>query len=1189
MINEKYRVKKLLGKGRSAVYLCEDTDFPGKNVAVKILPVNSEESEEELFGNEYYTLCKINHPNIIKALSSGTVIKTDMDDADISCGGKFFTLEYFDGVNLLEFDSLKDESILKEVIKQLCSVLYYLHLSNYIYYDLKPENILISLADGNPVIKLIDLGFAQYIIGNRDAVIRGTAEYIAPEILKNEKHDYRVDYYSLGMLLYRLIFGTFPFETNYELDVYKAHIEQVFEFPETKISAKTIAVIKKLLEKNPAERYTNAIQILDDLEIEVNEDLYKDWMPAKVFAGRKDSLTILKTYVSDRTSREVFTVKGSEGAGKTTLAYSLHSCLEHSVLIDNNKSLSGIDYIRLFLKQIVYNDFIFPKLSEELVVQINKFNTESPLNIIEDFKSIINRLTKESSFVLILDSFNSYDDYTIEIFKNIIPILQVNHIKVILAENSDKQNTSEFILNLREINLRPFTEAQLSEYLDKSLAPYFPKEKLKQLILSYADLLPGSLESFLKDLVLLKILKFTSSGIEIITDETTSGLLKSSHEEIYKIRIDNLNENESECIRFLSAFETSPGLNIIEKYLKLTAVDTLHLLDNLSHKNIIHSIISISNPVFTSDGLKKYIYSNIEEKKNYHNHITGFLIENFPEYNRNELARQFELSERFVESCEIFKEELNNAEKISAYSSQKTILQHLLTFPLIEENILYLKIEYCKVLSRLNDYQALIKLIDELVKCNINDGSKIELLILKANGLIGLGDLNEGKNLLESLISEIKDPSKLNSLRLDLANVNFNLNRYDDTIELCGKLVELKNIDREILGSSYQLLGLVSIYKDNNLDMALTYFDKTNTVYENAGLKFRQAGILMNIGNIYSMKGDDEHALEYWNKSLNLNQSIGNIQQEAKLLINFGIYHFNSLEFEKSTDNYTKAYSIFNSLGIKDGQGLVESNLGEIFILMCEYQQAFESLNESIDIFRQLQNNEEELQALFLLGKLYFIIGDFENLNQLLKYFEEKLNKEPVELHTINYRYLLSLSQIPAGNLDETLQSLTDIRAKLSIEERKYDYFYCTMVIVDLMIKLNILDEAAGELRADNLIDLCSRNTMFEAERNYMLGIICEKSPLLGSKSPADYFLASDELLLNIHITELTWKVLYALYKTYSQRGNINKSKEYVKYTKSLILFISEKIKDNRLKKIYLKETNRKVALEDLIYYEEQF
>jgi serine/threonine protein kinase/tetratricopeptide (TPR) repeat protein len=1189
MINQRYRIIKLLGKGRNAVYLCDDTGIPGRNVAVKILTENAGAAEEELFNYEFFTLHKINHPNIIKTFDIGTVVSIDKDDKDIVAGSKFFTLEYFNGINLQKFDELNNENQFREIIKQLCSVLYYLHLSNYIYYDLKPENILVSINGGKPAIKLIDLGFAQWTVGNSQTIIRGTTEYIAPEILKNEKHDYRVDFYSLGIVLYRLIFKKFPFNTENELDVYKAHIENEFEYPEAGVSEKTISVIKKLLKKNPAERYTNAIQILSDLNIELSEEQYGNWMPAKVFAGRKDCLTILKTYISDYSSREVFTVRGSEGSGKTSLAYKLYSCTENSILIDNDNSLNGIDFIKLFLKRIIFNKFVYPQLSSELIKQIEMLYDKLPSDFADEVRSIINRLTIESNFVLILDSFNSYDDFTCEIFKNIMPILQVNHIKVILTENSDRHFISEFISNLRVINLTPFTEAQLSEYLEMSFAPYFPAEQLKQLILSYADLLPGSLESFLKDLILLKIIKFTPGGIQIIIDEKTPALLNSSHEEIYNIRISNLSEYELYGARFISAFEISPGINIIGKFLKLPEDKTFDLLDVLSHKNILLSRASGTSAVFTSESLKKYVYSGVEKKKDFHAVIAEFLSCNIPGYNRVELARQFELAGCYEESYKILNEELNNAEKVSAFTFQKTILNHLLDFPLNGEIKLYIKIEYCKILTKLNDHQAAFNMVNELITNTINESTINELLILKANCLVGLGELIEGNNLLESLISGNSESPVLNTLLLDYANVNFNLNRYDETIKICTDLIGKEDAGAEILGSGYQLLGLISIYRDNNLNSALQFFEKANSAYQNGGLKSKQAGILMNIGNILSIRGDAEQALIYWNQSFNLNQSIGNIQQEALLLMNFGIYYFNSLEFDKSTENYTKAYSIFNSYGIKDGQGLVESNLGEIFLLMCEYQKSFEALSDSIIIFKQVRNKEEELQAFFILGKLYFTVGDYERLNQLIKEFESSIQEVSGESHKINYEFLLNLSKIPGGNLNDIIQALTNIRTKISIKERKYDYFYCTMIIVELMIKLNILDEATVELNSDNLAELCKSNYIFEAEKNYMAGILCELNPLLGPKSSVDYLLTSYDLVFNLHITELTWKILFALFKAYSIRGNVNKSREYAKYSKSLITHIAENIHDGRLRSIYLKETERNRVLNELSYYEEQF
>ncbi len=1204
MINQKYKIKKLLGKGRSNVYLCEDVDlnnfssakFSTQNsssrndIAIKILPINVDLVETAIFRNEFFTLHKLNHPNIIKSIDFGTVVTIDEEDKDISIGSKFFTLEYYNGNELLEFNRLKEETSLIEITKQLCAVLYYLHLSNYIYYDLKPENILVSIVDGKLFIKLIDLGFAQNTIENFENTVRGTAEYIAPEILKNAKHDHRVDFYSLGMLLYRIIYGRFPFPTIDELEIYKAHIEKEFEFPKVNISTEIINVLKKLLQKNPEERYNNSIQILDDLKIPISKELYKDWVPAKVFADRKDYLTILKTYIADSKSNEIFSVHGSEGAGKSALVYEIYSSFENTILIENSNSSSGVDFIRRFLKKIIYNDFVYAKLSNELLDRINKIFKDEPANLSDELKSIISKLASETSFILIFDAFNSYDSYTIELLKNVIPIFQVNHIKIILTENTDKYFASSFISNLRVINLTPFTDVNLLDYLDKSFWQFFPIEELKQLILSYGDLLPGSLESFLRDIILLKIISFTSSGVNFSKDEKSIALLKSSHEEIYNIRVEGLSREELEIAKLISAFEISVNQSLIAKFFKLKSDKVYVILTSLYNKNIIHQIQSNQGPTFVSEGLKKFIYSKIIDKTSYHLKIADFLKKNFPDFIKTELARQFEFAEIYETSYQIFKEELLQAEKIFAFSYQKNILEHISNFPLSEKIKTEIEFELCKVLTKINDYPAALKLIDQLLQKDIDSDMIFDLLNYKANCLTGSGELQKGKEILESLISKADKQSKKNKIMYDIASIDFNLNQFNDALNIFKDITEQKDCDEEIKGSCFQMMGLISIYKDDDLDSALSFFEKANTVYENGNLLFKQAQILMNIGNIYSMKGDSINSTNYWNRSLEINKSIGNIQQEAKLLINFGIYYYNKLEFEKSTDFYQKALSIFFSLGIKDGQGLVKSNLGEVFLSMCEYQNALESLKDSIAIFQQLQNKEEELQAMFLLGKLYFIVGDFEHLNQIIKEFEIEANKEKEnEKHDLNYQYLVCLYETSGENLEKILQSLINVKNKLSADEGKYDYYQCVMMIINIMIKLNKPNEAYKELSSEFITNICADNKLLDAERNYILGKLSQADPSLGLKSQIDYYQSAYELIQDLHISELTWKILFALSDSYNHRGNLIKAKDYVKYSKELLNFIAGNIKDSRLRQLYLNEPERKQAIEQLEYFEAQF
>ena len=304
MINLRYEITRQLGKGRSTVFVCKDIEMPGVEFAIKILPSNVDEYEKEKFIKEYFTLKNLDHPNIIKAFDFGTIHKTDGEEG-IDIGSIFFTLEHFEGKELLSDDLVDNETELREIVKQICAALYYLHQSKYIYYDLKPENILVALKNETPHVRLIDLGLAEYSPSVSEYEIKGTAHYIAPELLKKEKHNHSVDFYSLGIIMYRLIYDRFPFEAKAELDIYKATIEDEYEFPESKqFSGDLIQIVKKLTEKNTDIRYSSALSVIHDLGFEINIELTKEFLPAKIYSSRDNTIDQILSFIRKRESNE---------------------------------------------------------------------------------------------------------------------------------------------------------------------------------------------------------------------------------------------------------------------------------------------------------------------------------------------------------------------------------------------------------------------------------------------------------------------------------------------------------------------------------------------------------------------------------------------------------------------------------------------------------------------------------------------------------------------------------------------------------------------------------------------------------------------------------------------------------------------------------------------------------------------
>src|SRR5690606_24817642 len=112
----------------------------------------------------------------------------------------------------------------------------------------------------------------------------------------------------------------------------------------------------------------------------------------------------------------------------------------------------------------------------------NLFSAQS-FELPDTLKALLTRVTEKLNVLLLIDDFNLFDDFARETLSEFLPVLQINKIKIIIAETSEFEFATTKIFNVREINLTPFTERQLTEYLDQGYNAYFPKQKLKKIIL----------------------------------------------------------------------------------------------------------------------------------------------------------------------------------------------------------------------------------------------------------------------------------------------------------------------------------------------------------------------------------------------------------------------------------------------------------------------------------------------------------------------------------------------------------------------------------------------------------------------------------------------------------------------------------------------------------------------------------
>jgi serine/threonine protein kinase/tetratricopeptide (TPR) repeat protein len=1231
MINERYKVKKKLGKGRSTVYLCEDIDRQNAEYAIKVLPGQTSEEEEDFFRNEFITLKYLNHPNIIRAFDYGTVLRNTSagessadTNSEIDFGNKFFTLEFFQGSELLNYE-IKDESVLRKIITQICAALYYLHQSKYIYYDLKPENILIKNDNGEPVAKLIDLGFAERVSSSKMEDVRGSAQYIAPELLKKLPHDHKVDLYSLGMVLYRIIYGKFPFDTDNELQIYKAQIEKEFDYDESSYSKELVDITKKLLEKEPEKRYQSILEVLYDLNGKIDNNVSIYWDSAPYFADRKDFLNILDHYLNDETSDEIFVVKGFEGSGKSALLDEIHYKYKNSILIKNDRTSTGYNFLNKFLRTLVFNENTFRKFDKDTLEKLDAFLNEKSQNPKEDFNTIISQIARECRIIIILDDFNLYDQLSLGFIKDIIPILQVGKQKIILTENSEYDYQSSHIYNLVELNLNPFTESQLNEFLEERFSNFFPISDLKKVISMYSDFLPGNIGEFIKDLLRVGIISFNSTGVGVKASEEHSNILRSSHEQIYENRLKDISEEELKTAQILSLFNIKISANLLSRLLNQTEqriplrqnlAATENIINNLKLNNILQQTADNSFIQFTSENLREYIYSEIDEKEKLHLHVANKIMEvlevsrkgtastdasnegirQLPErpgsanqitFDNRELARQYELAKKYDKCYEILMKESEEAEKLSAYSYQKDILLHLLELPLDEKKLFKVKYALAKVYHNLGEFQTSIKYIEEIINLTEDEDVQTDLIILKGTCLARSGEISEGKQLLSANIEKIKDKNIKIKTQVEIAKAEFMLDNIDSAIQIAENVISDESSTDESKGRSFNILGLIDVQKRDNIDSALVKFEYGLKFYDKARLPLRISAMEMNIGNIYNFKRDYTKSEKYWKSAIELNSRIGNLEQEALLLMNLGNFHYlQKLDTELAADYYNRSLSIFRSIENNIGKARVLDNLGELSLLLCEYENALSKVNEVMKFLNEIESIEENVEVLFLASKIHYEIGNYEKMGEYYEELKKLAKKHGVEITSNYVKYLSLLMFKSEQKFDSIIASGFEIKDSFWKQGDVLHYFRTSVLIIGSFISLGKFEEAYNVISENNFDEAAATNFLFKSESKYLLGIISEVLEYVSEKSALDLYSESMEGIADFHVIELTRKLFFRMGLHYYKRGNMNKAKENFDYVKSIINLITGNFKNETNREYYLSKQEISECIKEINEFE---
>ena len=262
-LDGRYEIQEIIGVGgMSVVYKAYD-NIDDRIVAVKILKEEFLANEEfrRRFKNESKAIAVMSHPNIVRVY-------------DVNFGERlqYIVMEYVDGITLKEYINHQGTINYNEAIhfvSQILKALQHAHDKGIVHRDIKPQNIIL-LQNGN--IKVTDFGIARFSRSDTRTMTEkaiGSVHYISPEQARGDMTDEKADIYSVGIVLYEMITGTVPFESDSAVSVALMQLQQEPKLPSEirpDVPKGLEQIIMHAMQKKAVDRYQTATEMLLDID-----------------------------------------------------------------------------------------------------------------------------------------------------------------------------------------------------------------------------------------------------------------------------------------------------------------------------------------------------------------------------------------------------------------------------------------------------------------------------------------------------------------------------------------------------------------------------------------------------------------------------------------------------------------------------------------------------------------------------------------------------------------------------------------------------------------------------------------------------------------------------------------------------------------------------------------------------------
>jgi len=269
-----YVLDGLIGEGGGGRVFAARHSKLGVRVAIKVLRPEMVPLQHLVtrFNREVDAIQKIDHPSIVRVIETGQT----------PAGQPYYVMELLEGMNLrrlLQLHGRFSPAEVLDLITPVCDALAAVHDAGFVHRDIKASNINVEDKDGKRSVKLLDFGIAKSVHGEagpgltEPGVKLGSAHTMAPEQVRCERLDSRADIYAMGVVLFQLLTGEYPFDADDPRHIALLHLQAPAPRPSSRapLSAAIDAVVLRCLEKKADRRFATARDLLAALRAAIGD------------------------------------------------------------------------------------------------------------------------------------------------------------------------------------------------------------------------------------------------------------------------------------------------------------------------------------------------------------------------------------------------------------------------------------------------------------------------------------------------------------------------------------------------------------------------------------------------------------------------------------------------------------------------------------------------------------------------------------------------------------------------------------------------------------------------------------------------------------------------------------------------------------------------------------------------------